>query len=532
MNKTAASERMAYAIAFLTLLAICLVPIWSMPYLPLLDLSEHVAQAIIWANPETYGHAYATRWFTPYLTFMALCGSLTHLVGPLIAYKITLSLTLALLPLSLLCLLHFFHTQHPNRSEKPPPFQPNWISLLGFPLSFHGAFHMGFVNFCLGVPLSLFTIALLLRALKKTPSAPSTLLVAALGLLTLLLFFTHPVTTALTVLLYASLLLAHILTRAPTNRPSKKTSLWLLGLPLALPTLLGALWALNHTSVPQDRTSFSLSSSSFPQTYTLTAISERLNNLPLWIQGSPWATLPDGDPWRLAVLAVATLALCGVAFCRRGTIGLELPLPRNLDAAILVIIPTLLYILTPKFLFNIVYVGERLPIYIACFALLLLPVPRTEVSLTMKGLFLGAICLCLVHLTPLNPQMTALAQQSRQLQNVIEKIPPGVFVTTLPSKDSKNKTRPFFYWPAWVATAKADTHFPFTTTSHMPIVRIPTSHPKEPPLILTNREKTTSLGRTLFESGPYKILTPKISKTSKNSKNSNPTEEPVENFHQ
>jgi hypothetical protein len=511
MNKTAASERMAYAIAFLALLAICLLPIWSMPYLPLLDLSEHVAQATIWANPETYGHTYTIRWFTPYLSFMALCGSLTQLAGPLIAYKITLSLTLLLLPLSLLCLLHSFHTQPHNKSENPPPFHPNWLSLLGFPLSFNGAFHMGFANFCLGVPLSLFTISLLLRALKEPPSG---LKITALAFLTLLLFFTHPICTALTLLLYASLLLSHTALTTPPSSFRKKT-LCLLVLPLALPLLLSAIWVLNHTAPANNRLSFSLSAHFTPGDL-LPALSERLNTLPLWIQGSPWATLPDGDPWRLSVLALATLALCGGAFRRRNTIGLELPLPKSLDAPLLVSIPTLLYLLTPKSLFNIVYVGERLSIYIVCFALLLLPIPKPRASLTIKALFLGSICLCLAHLTPLNPQMNALALQSRQLQRAIEKIPPGSFVSTLPSKDSKNKTTPFFYWPAWVATAQADTHFPFTTATHMPVMKIPTAHPQEPTFILTNRETTKPLGRTLFESGPYKVIIPKTQKRPKN----------------
>ena len=279
----------AYTLAYLSLGALALCLIASMPLLPLIDLPEHVAQAVIWANPHIFPD-YRLHPFTPYLTGVILIGTLSKSLGPILAYKITLALLILSLPLSLREL--FKALNPPSSPRSPKPQRSDWLALVGFPLSFGFAFHMGFLNFCLAVPLSLWILALIGKERARQAITPQ----KTLGLTALftLLFFTHPVALALTLLLYPCF--------AQKWAPSKY-------LPLLLPVLLLLTWLATQTPKASDAMSFSLQGGRIPTKPLPLNLSDRATELLSYIQGGEWKILPQGSPLALSSLGLSCLLL-------------------------------------------------------------------------------------------------------------------------------------------------------------------------------------------------------------------------------
>ncbi len=146
-------RRHAYWIAFAVCAIAATVPLLMTGMLPMADLPEHMAQIAIWKHfgddchrfPEIFRISLAT----PYLLGSAVTAALAAVMSVSSAVKLTVWLSIMLLPLSMRTLL---------RAGTGDP----WLSLLGFPLAYGYAFYWGFLNFSLAIPIGVFYLALLL----------------------------------------------------------------------------------------------------------------------------------------------------------------------------------------------------------------------------------------------------------------------------------------------------------------------------------------------------------------------------------
>ncbi len=137
---------------FITLLVIHLLPIWIFHYFPTQDGPAHVYNSKVLKDyHDTDNHEIREAYrlnlrlfpnWTSHATMMALM----YVVPPIIAEKLFLTVTVALLPLSLCYLLGAIDRRYVL------------FSLVGFIFSHHNLLHMGFYNFSLSVSLALFTL--------------------------------------------------------------------------------------------------------------------------------------------------------------------------------------------------------------------------------------------------------------------------------------------------------------------------------------------------------------------------------------
>ncbi|MDE0040727.1 MAG: hypothetical protein OXT74_01715, partial [Candidatus Poribacteria bacterium] len=137
---------------FIALLLIHVAPIWIFSYFPTQDGPAHVYNSKILKDYHDSGNheireAYRLnlRLF-PNWTSHASMMALMYVVPPTIAEKLFLTVTIALLPLSLCYLLSAIDRRFVL------------FSLVGFIFSHHNLLHMGFYNFSLSVSLALFTL--------------------------------------------------------------------------------------------------------------------------------------------------------------------------------------------------------------------------------------------------------------------------------------------------------------------------------------------------------------------------------------
>ena len=162
----------AYWIAFAVCAAAAAIPLAITGTLPAADLPEHMAQVAIWKHlddpchrfSETFELNFATAYLLGYLVMRALA----TVVSVTTAAKLTVGLTVLLLPLSMRALL--------RRSGADP-----WLSLLGFLFAYGYVFYWGFLNFALSIPIGIWFLALLYDERPRLPraSAVAVLLLAA-----------------------------------------------------------------------------------------------------------------------------------------------------------------------------------------------------------------------------------------------------------------------------------------------------------------------------------------------------------------
>jgi hypothetical protein len=165
--------RGAYWIAFLVCAAAATVPLLVTGTLPSADLPEHMAQVAIWKHLHDPCHRYEEIFelnpATPYLLGYVIMRVLATVMTVSVAAKVTVWLSIVLLPLSLRALL--------RRGGGDP-----WLSLLGFLLAYGYVFYWGFLNFALAIPIGIFYLALVHEERPRLP---------ALTAMTLLLILAH-----------------------------------------------------------------------------------------------------------------------------------------------------------------------------------------------------------------------------------------------------------------------------------------------------------------------------------------------------
>ena len=139
-------------IVIIVLLLIHLIPVWAFKFIPTQDGLNHVYNAYIlkeYNNPEytKYREVYDLNIkFSPNWSAHAFFFVMLHIMPPLVAEKLYVTLCIALLPLSLFYFL--------RAVDKRLMF----FGFLGFLYSYNYLLNMGFYGFALSVPVYFFTL--------------------------------------------------------------------------------------------------------------------------------------------------------------------------------------------------------------------------------------------------------------------------------------------------------------------------------------------------------------------------------------
>jgi hypothetical protein len=208
------------AYGFLTLVYI--LPIWIFTYFPSQDGPSHLYNAFIlshYNDPNyTFKQFYDIRnALIPNWTSHALLVLFMRFATPLTAEKLLLTGYIILMATALLYLATAV-----QKDAKP-------LAFLGFPFIYNGLFVMGFYNYAMGIGLMLISIGYWWRNVQDI--GYKTILV--LGILMLLLYFTHPLALFLAMF---SILMITLLNLANRSITMKQALLSLT--PLIIPTIL------------------------------------------------------------------------------------------------------------------------------------------------------------------------------------------------------------------------------------------------------------------------------------------------------
>lgn len=155
---------------------ILLIPIWSFEYLPLNDLPNHMASVFLLMQNDGGHQTYIEQNFAlSNATVFYLMRFLGAFFGISIAAKLVLSLILILFPFSFAYFLSTFDKRLCI------------FGIIGAIVAYNWFFMMGFLNFCLSIPIFLFAASYYLRNRTNATAKHYALFFA----LVTLLFFTH-----------------------------------------------------------------------------------------------------------------------------------------------------------------------------------------------------------------------------------------------------------------------------------------------------------------------------------------------------
>ena len=164
-------------VAIAVLSAFAILPLWTVRYLPMVDLPQHLAQADMWVKMGDpawrWRDLFVLNYVTPYLLGYLIVRAVAIVSSLDVGFRVLLSGIVVAFPLATRFLL--------ERSRAPTE-----LSLLAIPLCFGFCWSYGFVNYLLAVPMALIGIALVAR---EGPMTVRRGLVTALFVT--ILFFTH-----------------------------------------------------------------------------------------------------------------------------------------------------------------------------------------------------------------------------------------------------------------------------------------------------------------------------------------------------
>ena len=403
--------------AFLLCAGLSLWPLWSVEYPPMVDLPQHAAQVRIWQSYDDpalgFEDRYALRFVSPYLAGYAVSRVFAAAMPIPAAMKAVVSLALLGLPLSLL----FLATRTGSA---------RWASLLGFPLGYCFAFHWGFLNYLLAVPVGLVFVAVgLTRALEGSRRWHWGLALGAL-----VLYACHALVFGVAVAVVG----AHVLAaRVPWQK-----KLQALG-PLAVPCLVIGTWILwiRRTDA---MTTTALLWSEPPW--------ERLAALPSMLLGG-------GQRWEAWWLGgLACLALPWL-----------LGRPRR-DRALPVAVAVALYFLMPNRMLGTFFVYQRLAVFIPLLALAAVgEEPSTRRSRIGRVLVVVFVAVWAAFLTG---QFATIDREARDFDRVTATVRPDDSVLGLmfdPGTELGTGLPVFGHWVAWLeATRGSRTEFSFASS--------------------------------------------------------------------
>ncbi len=150
-----------------------LVALWTVRYLPMVDLPQHAAQIYLWQHyhdpADGIARDHVLNWFTPYLGGYLLVRLAAFVLPLLLAIKLVVTLAALAFPLSLHRLLR-------------ETGGDRWWSLLGYPMAFGFSFYWGFLNYLVALPVGMLFLVAALRFARE-PTRRRAGAFAAFGLL-------------------------------------------------------------------------------------------------------------------------------------------------------------------------------------------------------------------------------------------------------------------------------------------------------------------------------------------------------------
>ena len=204
--------------------------LWSVKYLPMVDLHQHAAQISIIKNISNPAFGFQEQFFIdrfiPYVFPYYFALFFNYFVDILSALKIVLTLAILGVPLS----MWFFMKQTGGDI---------WWSLLGFPLAFSYSFYWGFFSYVVAVPVAILLIAMAF-SYGRLPS-PSKGVTTAL--LAVFLFFNHALALVIALFISGCVILTY---STSLNQLFKKLLPFLTPIPFIL------IWMnIGHHDVPR-----------------------------------------------------------------------------------------------------------------------------------------------------------------------------------------------------------------------------------------------------------------------------------------
>lgn len=191
------------------LILVNLWPIWLVRFPPLQDYPNHLLSAHIAAHYNDpnfdYAQNFVLSWHpVPNMLGTLIMAGLARVVATPLAGKLFLSLYIILFPLSLFYLINAVDG---NKLL---------LGLFGFPLTYNWFFNMGFLNFCLSLPLYCFAVGFWWKTRSGQQNRVNRIVV--LGLLTLLIYLSHFLTFGAWIITVVSLSLASVGWRSTIKR--------------------------------------------------------------------------------------------------------------------------------------------------------------------------------------------------------------------------------------------------------------------------------------------------------------------------
>lgn len=369
-----------FPLVFTALAVLQLALFWSVKYPPQVDLPQHAAQITLWSllDEPFYAARYEYNAFTPYLLCYVVSRFFDLFLPVDAALGVFTSLALLALPASLLFLLR---RQDGDQGGDP------WWSLVGFPLSYSFSFYWGLLNFLAAVPLALVLIALTFDWGRQ----PRWRRGAGLALLGVVLFLTHGLVCAFTLLVAGSV----ILVSAPGFRHAALRQ-W----PLLPAAMVGVAWyAVTRRGEDQVQSA---------PAWNLDW--RRVFELPSTLLGEPGDALGA----IFGALLVVVLVSAGL-----GTRGSKSQSTARLAPWLPLTWALLFYFLGPEIYFRAAFLNARFAVFLLPAALFALRVP------TRAWQRVALVLLAAGWLAVLYPRFQGFDREAREIDPVLAVMEPG-----------------------------------------------------------------------------------------------------------
>jgi hypothetical protein len=389
--------------------AVALIPLWTVKYLPMIDLPQHAAQLSIWRHLHDPAYGFAGQfelfWSEPYLLGYLLAMALTPIVSVATAVKIVLSVYIVGFPWSMEQLL------------AQAGGDRRW-ALMGFPLAFGYAFGWGFFPYLAAMPLALLLVAMAFRY-ARCPSWPTALVLAAMGCL---LYVAHLLVLGIGTAAAGLVILARSIPAVGVRRALLRLA------PLAVPwpaVVAWMCWMRAH----------------YAQTRSATVWAIGLER-PAWFPSVLLGQAGDLEAGLMAILLVAAIALARPRPSRDPA--------RWLPAVVLLA----LYLAAPLVAFGTFYVYPRFAVFAFVFALAAFDAPRDAARARLSGLLLlgGA----LIWLAVLGVRHRAFDEEARTFDAVMQRMEPNRRAVALTFDPTSRwvKGVPYLHFLAWYQVEK------------------------------------------------------------------------------
>ena len=412
-----------FSAVWIVLSVLFLLPVVFTDHLPIQDIPTHLAiiktLADQDATPGWDEHFEDRLSLRPYVTYYASGVQLARWFGADVANRILLAIYLLLLPLSFLSLVLAV-----DRSRR-------WVGVLGFLLVYSDLYLLGFTNYMLSVPMVLFASAVALRLARHDVGGYR--LVALLAVLALLIYFTHPFSLAVLLLILATLLCFSI--------RRWRRLVWVGGA-LAPAVLILTVWLLREGTQP--------GFVRFPLGFKL----EYLLRTPVMVLENPDNLALYGAVLLSALLVVLAVVNAVRSGSAQRSIRAALK-PPNAPVLVGLVAFTILFFAAPSAIGATIWFDLRLAAFVWIFVFLVWG-HRVTAGRLGKALTLA---LCLVSLIGVGRMHRDFSREIDPLFSVLDQMEPGRRVLPIVLDPTSKAIEPFYFRKRVIPFSTPYAHF-------------------------------------------------------------------------